>query len=235
MMIESILGRIDGGKVLDVATQQGHFVQTLMQSLNSYSAITGIDINESAIAAAHTHLSQENVQFLVMDAEQLNFANESFDTVTISASFHHIARIPQVIDEMKRVLKPKGHFVVVEMHRDSQTEAELTSIYLHHWAAAVDTALGYVHNSTLARQEFVDYMAGLGLSQVAYYDYRDNHSDPQAETRIAQLEKMIAGTMQRAEQTANRAALIKQGEALRQRLHTIGAQREPILIIVGEK
>ena len=65
-----------------------------------------------------------------------------------------------------------------------QTEAELTSIYLHHWVAEVDSALGRLHDSTLARQEFVDYVASLGLSQVEFYDYTDRDSDPMERARI---------------------------------------------------
>jgi ubiquinone/menaquinone biosynthesis C-methylase UbiE len=75
-----------------------------------------------------------------MDAERLCFEDDSFDTVAISASLRHLSHIQRVLDEMVRVLKPGGHFIAAEMHRDGQTEAELTSVYLHQWVAQVDTA-----------------------------------------------------------------------------------------------
>jgi hypothetical protein len=49
------------------------------------------------------------------------------------------------------------------------------------------------------------------------------------------LDDLIERTMPRAESAANDAELKARGEQLRTRLHDIGAQREPIIIIVGEK
>jgi ubiquinone/menaquinone biosynthesis C-methylase UbiE len=234
-IIEMALSGIDGGRVLDVATQQGHFVQILMENLQGYTEIVGIDISEQAIETARDAFEQANVRFLVMNAEELDFADESFDTVNISASLHHLSNIPRVLGEMERVLRPKGHFIIVEMHRDGQTEAERTSVHLHHWVAEVDCALGLLHNSTLARQEFVDYVASLGLSEVKFYDFPDRESDPMEKARNKNLEGLIDRVIQRAEVARNYRELKERGEELRQRLHEVGAQREPILVVIGKK
>ena len=234
-MIERILNGLDGGKVLDVATHEGHFVQILIENLKSYSEIAGIDTNEKAVETAQNNLTQENIRFWVMDAEHLEFEDATFDTVTISASLHHLANIPRVLDEMLRVLKPGGHFILIEMYEDGQTEAERTSVYLHQWVAKVDTALGILHHKTLARQEFANYVAGLGLNHLEYYDFRDEDSDPKEKARIEQLESLIESIIMRAEGTRNDAKFKERGVELLQRLHKFGAQREPVLIIVGEK
>jgi len=234
-LIERTLREIEGGKVLDVATHEGHFVQILTENLKSYTEIVGIDINEKAIETARDNLAQENVRFLVMDAEQMKFENECFDTVIISASLHHVANIQRVLDEMERVLKPGGCFIIVEMYCDGQTEAELTSIYLHQWVAEVDSRLGFLHNKTLARHEFTEHIARLGLSKVKVYDYRDKDSDPKEKTRVEQLEGLIERTIQRGEEISHYIKLKEHGEALLQRLHNVGAQREPIIMIVGKK
>jgi SAM-dependent methyltransferase len=226
------LGDIDGGRVLDVATQEGGFVKILMDHLKSYAEIVGIDICERAIERAQRTIRQPAVRFQVMSAERLDFEDGSFGTVSISASLHHLSHISQVLKEMKRVLKPGGHFILAEMHRDGQAEAELTSVYLHHWVAQVDAALGQVHNPTLARQELADY-ARLRLSHVALYDRTDRDSDPMDEARIAQLEDLIERTIRRAEAASNCKVLVERGEELRQRLHKVGAQKEPILVVIG--
>ena len=137
-IFEEVLNKIDGGRVLDVATHEGGFVHILKDNLQSYTQIIGIDINVQAIVKAHNSIGNKQIKFMVMNAEQLNFANNSFDTVSISASLHHLTDIRQVLTEMMRVLKPGGNFIVAEMHRDGQTEAELTTIFLHHWVASVD-------------------------------------------------------------------------------------------------
>jgi ubiquinone/menaquinone biosynthesis C-methylase UbiE len=234
-VIERAISSVAGGRVLDVATQEGHFVRILMKNLASYIQIVGIDADEQAIKTARDTIGQEKVQFLVMNAEQLDFEDESFDTVSISASFHHLSNIRQVLDEMERVLKPAGNWIIAEMHRDGQTEAELTSIYLNHWVAEVDCALGRLHNRTLARQEFMDYAASLGLSQVEFYDNTDRDSDPMERARIEQLESLIDRVVQRAEKASTYSELRRRGEELRQRLHAVGAQSEPVLVVIGKK
>ena len=229
------LGDIAGGRVLDVATGEGGFVRILAKSLKSYAEIVGVDASEHNIETARTTFNQENIQFMPMDAEQLDFENESFDTVSISASLHHLANLREVLAEMKRVLKPGGHFIIAEMHRDGQTEAQLTVVYLHHWKAEVDSALGALHNSTLARQELVDYVDDLGLGNVGFYDASDTDSDPMDEVRMGQLENLIDGNLQRLEGMSRHGALKRRREELRQRLHEVGAQREPVLVVTGKK
>jgi ubiquinone/menaquinone biosynthesis C-methylase UbiE len=64
--------------------------------------------SEKAIEIARRTLKQDDIRFLVMNAEDLDFENESFDTVNISASLHHVANIQPVLDEMVQVLKPRG-------------------------------------------------------------------------------------------------------------------------------
>jgi hypothetical protein len=132
-------------------------------------------------------------------------------------------------------LKLDGNIIIAEMHRDGQTEAELTSIYLHHWVAEVDSALGRLHNRTLARQEIIDYIAKLGLSQVEFYDYTDRDSDPMEKVIIEQLDDLIARVIQRAETAASYEELNKRGDELLRRLHKVGAQREPVLVVIGKK
>ena len=232
---ERVLGDIAGGRVLDVATQEGGFVQILMESLKDYTEIVGIDVNDQAIEKAQSTMGRENVRFLVMNAEQLDFEDHSFDTVSVSASLHHLMDSQRVLEEMNRVLKPGGHFIVAEMHRDGQTEAELTSVYLHQWVAEVDSALGRLHNRTLARQELADYIACLGLSNVEFHDDIDRDSNPMEKARIEQLQSLIERAIQRAERANNYRELKARGEELRKRLLVVGARREPILLIIGEK
>lgn len=234
-IFEEVLNKIDGGRVLDVATHEGGFVHILKDNLQSYTQIIGIDINVQAIVKAHNSIGNKQIKFMVMNAEQLNFANNSFDTVSISASLHHLTDIRQVLTEMMRVLKPGGNFIVAEMHRDGQTEAELTTIFLHHWVASVDSALGNIHNKTLTRQDLISYVAELGMKHVDCFDQSDRTTNPLDKEMMDHLDNMIAAAIQRAEKAASYAELKRQGEILYQRLHKVGACREPILVIVAKK
>ena len=234
-IFEKVLGELDGGEVLDVATQEGGFVQILIENLKSYQEIIGIDINDRAIGTAKDKLSRYNVRFFVMDAEQLDFEDATFNTASISASLHHMSNVQRVLEEMKRVLKSGGHFILAEMHQDGQTEAELTSVYLHQWAADVDSALGRLHNHTFSRQELLDFIEGMELDNIEIYDYVERDSEPLEAARIEQLEGLVERLIRRAEGASNYEELKVRGEELSKRLREVGAQREPILIVVGEK
>lgn len=233
-IIEQALSTIVGGRVLDVATQEGRFVKILIDHLHSYTQAVGIDLAEAAIKTAHHRLAGASTHFLVADAENLVFAAESFDTVSVSASFHHFADIPRVLAEIQRILKPGGTFILAEMVHEPHTEAERTSVQLHQWAARVDTALGRLHNPTLTRQQLLDHVATLGLSQVDLYDSNGRDLDPMDPELLAQLDAAIEKILPRAQKADPSGELKRQGDALRQRLQHFGACGEPLLVVIGK-
>ena len=228
------LGGISGGRVLDVATGEGEFIKALVRNLKSYVEIIGIDTIEYTRAAGSIFYA-ENVRFIQMDAERLGFDSESFDTVSISSSLHHLENIPQCVGEMKRVLKPGGHLIIRETHRDAQVEPQLTDMYIHQWVAELDSAFGFTHNTTFTRQELTDFAEGLGLCNVVLYDVSNTDSDPMDEAAIKESEEVIDTYIRHAEELSGYRALKQRGEELRRQLHRVGVQWEPEIIIIGEK
>jgi SAM-dependent methyltransferase len=230
--LRQALGNISGGRVLDVATGEGNFIQTLVQSLKSYVEIIGIDAikytkaGESVFCAEHVHFCQ-------MDAERLGFEEESFDTVCISSALHHLKNIPLCVAEMKRVLAPGGTLIIRETHQDAQTEPQLMDMYIHHWVAEIDSALGFTHNRTFTRQELVGFINGLGLCDLVFYDISNTDLDPLDGTAIQESEAAIDRNIRYAKGLSGYKTLKTRGEELRRRLHQVGIQWEPELIAVG--
>ncbi|NIV31266.1 MAG: methyltransferase domain-containing protein, partial [Anaerolineae bacterium] len=68
-----------------------------------------IDIAAHMITDGLENANQERTDFIQMDAARLGFADESFDTVSISASLHHLADASPVFAEMGRMLRPGGY------------------------------------------------------------------------------------------------------------------------------
>ena len=85
-IFERALGNITGGRLLDVATGEGGFIHLLIEYLKSYTQIVGIDSSSQNIEAARNNFPQKNIRFMRMDAEQLEFHDQHFDTVSLSAS-----------------------------------------------------------------------------------------------------------------------------------------------------
>lgn len=233
-ILKQALGGISGGTVLDVATGKGDFIKILVANLKSYGKIIGIDTIGYTKTPDSTFCT-ENVCFIQMDAERLGFGDESFDTVSISSSLHHLENIPQCAGEMKRVLKSRGYLIIRETHRDIQAEPQLTDMYIHHWVAEVDSSLGFTHNRTFTRQEIIDFTEGLGLCHVQFFDVPNTDLDPMNEAAIKESEEVIERYMRHAEGLSGSGALRQRGEELRRQLHRVGIQWEPELIIVGER
>jgi ubiquinone/menaquinone biosynthesis C-methylase UbiE len=234
-IFEQVLGDMAGGRVLDIATGRGGFINTLKRCLGSYTEIVGIDSYERAIRDARFSFVEADIHFLQMDAENLAFRDQSFETVALAKSLHHLANIRPVLAEIVRALKPGGHLILCDMHRDAQTEPQRTDVYIHHWAAEVDTALGFCHNRTFTRQEIADLVENLGLRNIAHYDSANTDSDPRDPEAIGEKLEIIDRCLRRARETSDYHLFEQRGQALRQRLRDVGIQSEPVLLVVAQK
>ena len=54
--LETRLKEIAGGKVLDVATGTGQFIQLLMQALKDYDEFLGIDVHDRSLELSLIHI-----------------------------------------------------------------------------------------------------------------------------------------------------------------------------------
>ena len=234
-ILQQAFNRISGGRVLDVATGNGNFAGMLIENLRDYSEIIGIDTNARAVDAARQNFQQDNFHFQVMDATRLNFPDASFDTVGMAYSLHHLENLPQAFAEMRRVLKPGGHLIIAEMYRDHQTDTQLTHVYLHHWYAAIDTALGVSHRKTYTRQQILDLVSELALRDCRFFDYTDLTQDPKDRQNIQRLEATLDQSIECIKNFPNAVELRGRSNEIRARLRAIGFHSATILIAVGQK
>jgi SAM-dependent methyltransferase len=232
---EVAMGKISGGLVLDVATGSGGFVGYLIENLKDFTEIIGIDCNQRALDAASKAHPQDNIHFLHMDAEMMEFPDSHFDTVCMANSLHHMANLPKVLVEMRRVCKAGGQIIISEMYRDDQSETQLSHVYLHHWWAAVDTAEGITHYETFTRNQVTAIIERLGLQRLSYFDLRDLESDPKDPELIRELDGIIDRYFQRAQNVGEARLLHQRGEELRQRVHEVGFHGATTLLAIGEK
>lgn len=232
---EELYKDLDGGKVLDVATGEGGYLHVLKHYLKSYKLILGIDLDDKVLAAALKSHRNSATHFVQMDAEQLGFGSGEFDIVNISASLHHLENVTRVLGEMVRVLKPGGRFILTEMHRDGTTEAQFNAIRIHHWAAAVDSSLGGLHDRTFARDEMLNFVDGLNLRNITLRDFPYTDSDPTDEEALKSVKSYLDRHLQLAREAPGGDHLVQQGEELHQALLEHGLQREPVLLVWAEK
>jgi demethylmenaquinone methyltransferase/2-methoxy-6-polyprenyl-1,4-benzoquinol methylase len=112
-----------GGRVLDVATGTGA-VAFALAGQTPTAQVVGLDFCEPMITAAQTRAAAmagpaeggpAAPSFVVGDALDLPYAGESFDAVTIAFGLRNLADMPRGLREIRRVLKPGGRFVCLEL------------------------------------------------------------------------------------------------------------------------
>ncbi len=97
-----------GGRLLEVGTGKGHMALALAKN---GSKVVSIDLDRKAQKTAKLNLKNlkldKSVSFRIMNAERLQYKNNSFDYV-ISVNFIHHAKNPlKCLKEMIRVVKNK--------------------------------------------------------------------------------------------------------------------------------
>ena len=151
--IEKYFEQITNGTVLDVATGTGSFLSRISEYLVSPDKLIGVDSKAEAIKRACDIHNAKPFEFRCMDANKLEFDDNSFDVVTVSNSLHHFENPTVVILEMIRVLKNNGLLVIYEMVRDKQNEKQMTHVLMHDFWGRIDSQLGVYHNNTFTREQ----------------------------------------------------------------------------------
>ncbi|HET6890447.1 MAG TPA: class I SAM-dependent methyltransferase [Pyrinomonadaceae bacterium] len=82
---------------------------------------TGVDLTDAAVTLAQKNFELHGLAgtFRTADAENLDFANDSFDLVYSHGVLHHTPESGRAVSEIHRVLRPGGRAVVMLYHRDS--------------------------------------------------------------------------------------------------------------------
>ncbi len=94
-------------KVLDVACGAGLFSNPLS---NLGHDVTGFDVSEESIKIARQYDQTKQVKYLIADAYQFPFPDNTFDVVCAMDFLEHVNKPELVVKEVARVLKPSGIF-----------------------------------------------------------------------------------------------------------------------------
>lgn len=105
--------------VLDIATGTADFaIETLRLNPDK---IVGVDISEGMLAVGREKLSKrglgQKIELQYGDSENLPFADNSFDAITVAFGVRNFENLAKGLAEMNRVLKPGGMAVVLEFSK----------------------------------------------------------------------------------------------------------------------
>lgn len=102
--------------ILDICCGTGDIAMGIGSSLKE-ARITALDFSSSMLEVAEkkartAHL--KNLNFVLGDALNLPFKDNTFDTITISFGLRNTSDYKRVLEEIRRVLKPGGYFFCME-------------------------------------------------------------------------------------------------------------------------
>lgn len=116
---------VRGKALLEVGCGRGGGLSYVKRYLEPASA-HGVDINPEAIAFCRR--TYEGISFDVMDAEDLDFPDSSFDVVMNVESSHRYPHFVQFAREVHRVLRPGGTFVLTDFRPAAKIDEALEDL-----------------------------------------------------------------------------------------------------------
>ncbi|TDB36834.1 MAG: class I SAM-dependent methyltransferase [Actinobacteria bacterium] len=152
---------------LDVATGGGH---TAIAIAPRVAGMIALDLTAEMLTAAAALAAERGVsgiEFVLGDAEKLPFPDESFDLVTCRIAAHHFPDVQRFVDEVARVLRPGGRFVLQDQ---CVPEVAASAAFLNLFERLRDPS----HNRALSQRAWTEVVgrAGLQVEEVASFEKR---------------------------------------------------------------
>jgi demethylmenaquinone methyltransferase/2-methoxy-6-polyprenyl-1,4-benzoquinol methylase len=172
--------------VLDVAGGTGDIAFRIVDASGGNARATVLDINGSMLAVGQDRADKRNlgdkVDFVEANAEELPFADRTFDAYTIAFGIRNVPHIDKALAEAFRALKPGGRFMCLEF---SEVDTPILDTVYDAWSFNAIPRLGqviagdgepykYLVESIRKfpnQANFATMISGAGFSRVQYRNY----------------------------------------------------------------
>jgi ubiquinone/menaquinone biosynthesis C-methylase UbiE len=203
-VLEALNGLIPvaGARALDIATGGGHTALTLARL---GWKVTAGDVSSKMLENATKLLAEEEFQLetKLFPAEEIPFADASFDLVTVRVAPHHFSSPEKFAVEVARILKPGGHFLLID--GTVPDDAPETETWLHQVEKWRDPS----HGRFLSRSEWEALMIANDLRILSSTLHEKKQPDlewyfetaattPENQARVLEAVKTIPDTVKAA-------------------------------------
>lgn len=181
-------GDFAGEHLLEVGCGMG---TDLLQFARGGANVTGVDLTPRSVETSRHHLQLygQTGDFALTDAEQLPFADESFDVVYSNGVLHHTPDTAEAVREIHRVLRCGGLARVMLYHRHSWNY--WFEIILHRGLLRGQLLRGKTAEDIMSR--YVEVNEGEGRPLVKVYSQRQARElfsmFSEVQTEVRQLTK----------------------------------------------
>lgn len=114
-ILEELEGEIESADILDVGCGTGTLLADLARA--GATSLAGVDLAPNILEVAREKLAAAGAQadLRATDAEEpLPWPSAHFDTATLTGALHHFYRPHDVLADIYRVLRSRGHLLVVD-------------------------------------------------------------------------------------------------------------------------
>jgi SAM-dependent methyltransferase len=102
---------VEGKKIADIACGTGYGTRLLATA--GARSVHGMDLSEDAVAFCREHNAAPNVTYEAGNAQKLSAISDGeFDVVISFETIEHLPDVEAYLDEMARILRPGGTFLV---------------------------------------------------------------------------------------------------------------------------
>lgn len=159
-IIDDLVSLDQADRVLDVGCGPGVLAAQLDERV---ATVSGVDFSAAMIAEAQR--LQPGIEFQVANAEDLPFADGSFDVAVVNYCAHHLARPERALAEIRRVLTSGGRLAVVHPIQSRQPSwgsfADAVGVVL-----PPETVPGGALLDVAEPEAYIELLSGCGYSEV---------------------------------------------------------------------
>ena len=171
-----------GSRVLDVASGSGDLALAFAKRVGPSGQVVMTDINAEMLGVGRDKLLDAGhfAPLARCDAEQLPFASESFDCVSVAFGLRNMTHKDRALAEMARVTRAGGRVLVLEFSRPWKPLQGAYDAYsfqvlpkLGKYVARDEAAYRYLAESIRMhpdQRELKSMMEAAGLAQVEYFN-----------------------------------------------------------------
>ena len=153
---------LPGSKFIDVCCGTGMITADLARQVGATGMVIGLDFSANMLAIARRRLERwmpdHNVELVQANATAIPFPDNTFDGATIGYGLRNVLEPRQLLIEVKRVVKPGGRVIALEMAKPYlPVYKDLYYHYLHHWVPLLGKILThnrdayqYLHDSIIS-------------------------------------------------------------------------------------
>lgn len=174
----------EGSRILDVATGTGDVALEIALRTPDSVKITGADFCKEMVDLGVVKVAEspyaDRIDLRVAPCEDLPFANDTFDSITIAFGIRNVVDRKLGLAEMWRVLRPGGRMIILEFSTPrSQLFRQLYYFYFRRLLPVVGglfsryNAYKYLPDSVLefpSQEEFSRMMSETGLRNIHLYE-----------------------------------------------------------------